>query len=113
MIVAQKDRRRAEFSLQARRIPTLSERRNILRLDQLVLHPLSEHPRLAPAPHFLPALILHDEIVRLSIREPKLHHLRGVVLHIELELDNTTRVHSEPRRQRNLRMSLSSRCRQG
>jgi hypothetical protein len=113
MIVARQQCCRGELPVMTRSIPALAERRHILRLDQLVLHTRREHPRLAPAPHFLPALIPHNEIVGLSAREPKLNHLRRVVAHIERKLDNLARVHRELRAQRNLRMLFSGRCCQG
>ena len=111
MIVTRQHRSRCESTMMTRRIPTFTERRNILRLDQPVLHTRSEHPGLAPPPHFLPTRILHHEIVRLAARETQLHHLRSIVANIERELDNLTSIHRELRAQRNLRMLFRHRCR--
>lgn len=79
--------------------PLLAERCNIARLNQLILHSLSEHARLAPAPHLLSALVLHEEIVRLPIAETQLNHLLRVVANIEIEFNSRSRINRELRSQ--------------
>ncbi len=98
MIVARKNRNRSKLSLQLRSIPLLAECRDPLRLEKLVLHSLREHPRLAPAPHFLATRILHDELVRTAIRKGQLHHSRRVVANSKLELHASVRMHRKRRR---------------
>ena len=107
MVVARQNSRRGKVAVLTSRIPALAEHRNLLRLDELVLQTLREHPRLAPAPHFLPTSILNVEIVRLPTRETQLHHLRRVVANVQAELDHSPRIHGELGAQRNLRMLFS------
>jgi len=96
--------------MMTRSIPTLAESRYILRLDQLVLNPGSEHPRLAPAPHFLPTHITHVEIMGLPGRKAKLDHPGRVVADVERKLHHSPRVHSELGGQRRFRSLFSGRC---
>src|SRR5215212_6274918 len=103
MILARQHRNRSVFAMSVRWGPLLAEHRNVTRLYELVLQALREHARLAPAPNFLSARILHEEIVRLSIAEAKLHHLLRVVVHVEIELDTRSRVDGELRSQQCLR----------
>ena len=93
MVVAWKHCDSSELSLQVLRIPLFREDRDVLRFHELVLHTLREHARLAPAPHFLAALVEHDELVSFSTRETQLDHLRSVVADVELELDLASGVH--------------------
>ena len=99
MIVTGQHGDRREPALVLRRIPALTEHRDLLRLHELVLKPLGEHAGLAPPPHFLPTLIPHDEFVRLSTRETQLDHPGRIVPYVELELHLAPRVHRKRRAQ--------------
>lgn len=109
MIVARKYRDRDIPAPGILRAPTLDELSGLLRLDQLVLETLREHPRLAPAPHFLARLVEHDELVRLAARKPKLDHPRRVVPDIELELHLTPRMNRKRRAQLRRRLRIGRR----
>lgn len=99
MILARQHRNRSVSPVRVRWRPLLAEHCNIARLDELVLYALREHARLAPAPHFLSARVLHEEIVRLSVAETQLNHLLRVVANIEIELDSRSRINRELRSQ--------------
>ena len=109
MIVTGQHGDRRELALVLRRIPALAEHRDLLRLHELVLKPLGEHAGLAPPPHFLPALIPHYELVRLSTRETQLDHPGSIVSYVELELDLTPRMYGKRRAQLRRRLSIRRR----
>src|SRR5438477_8839747 len=86
-VVASEDCDGREGSVLTLRGPALGENRVALALERFAAHRGGEHAALAPAPDLLAGEILHLEVVRLSIGELQLEHLRRVVAHVQSEAE--------------------------
>lgn len=100
MILARQNRHRGKLPVSILSIPLVGVHRAVVRLHELVLNRLREHSPATPAPHFLPTLVEHDEVVRHPVRKTQLHHSLRVVANVELELHSVLDIDGKRRRNR-------------